>query len=56
MPSMAEMLEAVKRLRNGKAAGSNGILLEMLKVECTMRIFTNHHSTQDHYRQLYFPL
>ena len=34
LPSMAEMLEAVKRLRNDKATGSNGILPEMFKVAC----------------------
>ena len=39
LPSVEEMVEAVKGLRNGKAAGSNGILPEMLKVVCKVETF-----------------
>ena len=39
LPSVEEMFEAVKRLRNGKAAGSNGILPEMLKAASKVETF-----------------
>jgi len=40
--SCKEVLEAVKRLRNGNTAGSNGIFPEMLKVACKVESFRSH--------------
>ena len=42
LPSMAEVMEAVKKLKCGKAAGSNGIAPEMVKVACKDQLFREH--------------
>ena len=42
IPSMAEVMEAVKKLKCGKAAGSNGIAPEMVKVACKDQLFREH--------------
>ena len=39
LPSEKELLNAIKKLRNGKAAGESGILPEMVKVACTEKEF-----------------
>lgn len=38
-PSEKELLNAIRKLRNGKAAGESGILPEMVKVACTEEEF-----------------
>ena len=39
LPSLEDLCEAITRLKNGKAAGSSGILPEMIKVACEREEF-----------------
>ena len=39
LPSLEDLCEAITRLKNGKAAGSSGILPEMIKIACEREEF-----------------